>query len=218
MYNLFLTFFFKWLQFTGFCKGLWKHHQALGRSTSRQNDGRRSLKGCPSGSTGAVSDLSSKYCFYNRLFGDVLLYVWWLFYISEKKHDVETGWKQVQQLWHAGWLSVIHQHTVFSCHKKVSFVGLPLTDLFDALCIFIQMSDGVGLGESSSVLDFMSLKSYPDMSLDISMLNPLGDYQHDVWMHVHVFKWNGCNITEEVKQGRWSQCAHKLWLLLSAFR
>ncbi|XP_037532918.1 bromodomain-containing protein 9 [Nematolebias whitei] len=38
----------------------------------------------------------------------------------------------------------------------------------------LQMSDGVGLGESSSVLDFMSLKSYPDMSLDISMLNPLG--------------------------------------------
>uniref|UniRef100_A0A3B5MXN4 Bromodomain-containing protein 9 n=1 Tax=Xiphophorus couchianus TaxID=32473 RepID=A0A3B5MXN4_9TELE len=37
-----------------------------------------------------------------------------------------------------------------------------------------QMSDGTGLGESSSVLDFMSMKSYPDMSLDISMLNPLG--------------------------------------------
>uniref|UniRef100_A0A3P8SL67 Bromodomain-containing protein 9 n=1 Tax=Amphiprion percula TaxID=161767 RepID=A0A3P8SL67_AMPPE len=31
-----------------------------------------------------------------------------------------------------------------------------------------------GLGESSSVLDFMSMKSYPDMSLDISMLNSLG--------------------------------------------
>ncbi|XP_017281890.1 bromodomain-containing protein 9 isoform X2 [Kryptolebias marmoratus] len=38
----------------------------------------------------------------------------------------------------------------------------------------MQMSDGAGLGESSSVLDFMSMKSYPDMSLDISMLNPLG--------------------------------------------
>lgn len=38
----------------------------------------------------------------------------------------------------------------------------------------MQMSDGTGLGESSSVLDFMSMKSYPDMSLDISMLNPLG--------------------------------------------
>ncbi|KAM4579842.1 bromodomain-containing protein 9 isoform 1-T1 [Odontesthes bonariensis] len=38
----------------------------------------------------------------------------------------------------------------------------------------MQMSDGAGLGESSSVLDFMSMKNYPDMSLDISMLNPLG--------------------------------------------
>ncbi|XP_041844501.1 bromodomain-containing protein 9 isoform X2 [Melanotaenia boesemani] len=38
----------------------------------------------------------------------------------------------------------------------------------------IQLSDSTGLGESSSVLDFMSMKSYPDMSLDISMLNPLG--------------------------------------------
>uniref|UniRef100_A0A672J4H3 Bromodomain-containing protein 9 n=1 Tax=Salarias fasciatus TaxID=181472 RepID=A0A672J4H3_SALFA len=33
---------------------------------------------------------------------------------------------------------------------------------------------GGGLGESSSVLDFMSMKNYPDMSLDISMLNSLG--------------------------------------------
>ncbi|XP_071373561.1 bromodomain-containing protein 9 isoform X7 [Centroberyx affinis] len=33
---------------------------------------------------------------------------------------------------------------------------------------------GSGLGESSSVLDFMSMKNYPDMSLDISMLNSLG--------------------------------------------
>uniref|UniRef100_A0AAQ5YAP0 Bromodomain-containing protein 9 n=1 Tax=Amphiprion ocellaris TaxID=80972 RepID=A0AAQ5YAP0_AMPOC len=37
-----------------------------------------------------------------------------------------------------------------------------------------QMTDSTGLGESSSVLDFMSMKSYPDMSLDISMLNSLG--------------------------------------------
>ncbi|KAG7276034.1 hypothetical protein CRUP_004431 [Coryphaenoides rupestris] len=36
-----------------------------------------------------------------------------------------------------------------------------------------QMTDGSGLGESGSVLDFMSLKSYPDISLDISMLNSL---------------------------------------------
>ncbi|XP_071324656.1 bromodomain-containing protein 9 [Trachinotus anak] len=38
----------------------------------------------------------------------------------------------------------------------------------------IQMADSTGLGDSSSVLDFMSMKSYPDMSLDISMLNSLG--------------------------------------------
>ncbi|KAG7242093.1 hypothetical protein INR49_024139 [Caranx melampygus] len=37
-----------------------------------------------------------------------------------------------------------------------------------------QMADNSGLGESGSVLDFMSMKSYPDMSLDISMLNSLG--------------------------------------------
>ncbi|KAJ3598622.1 hypothetical protein NHX12_002127 [Muraenolepis orangiensis] len=35
-----------------------------------------------------------------------------------------------------------------------------------------QITDGSG--EGSSVLDFMSLKSYPDMSMDISMLNSLG--------------------------------------------
>ncbi|XP_016893671.1 bromodomain-containing protein 9 isoform X2 [Cynoglossus semilaevis] len=38
----------------------------------------------------------------------------------------------------------------------------------------IQMSDSSGLGENSSVLDFMSMKNYPDMSLEISMLNSLG--------------------------------------------
>uniref|UniRef100_A0A3B4TRP0 Bromodomain-containing protein 9 n=1 Tax=Seriola dumerili TaxID=41447 RepID=A0A3B4TRP0_SERDU len=37
-----------------------------------------------------------------------------------------------------------------------------------------QMADSTGLGESGSVLDFMSMKNYPDMSLDISMLNSLG--------------------------------------------
>ncbi|XP_018544608.1 bromodomain-containing protein 9 isoform X2 [Lates calcarifer] len=38
----------------------------------------------------------------------------------------------------------------------------------------IQLGDSTGLGEGSSVLDFMSMKNYPDMSLDISMLNSLG--------------------------------------------
>uniref|UniRef100_A0A3Q2VS52 Bromodomain-containing protein 9 n=1 Tax=Haplochromis burtoni TaxID=8153 RepID=A0A3Q2VS52_HAPBU len=36
-----------------------------------------------------------------------------------------------------------------------------------------QMADGAGLGEGSSVLDFMSMKTYPDMSLDITILNSL---------------------------------------------
>ncbi|XP_028327308.1 bromodomain-containing protein 9 isoform X1 [Gouania willdenowi] len=38
----------------------------------------------------------------------------------------------------------------------------------------MQITDGAGLGDNSSVLDFMSMKSYPDMSLDISMLNSIG--------------------------------------------
>lgn len=49
------------------------------------------------------------------------------------------------------------------------------------------MSDGTGLGESSSVLDFMSMKSYPDMSLDISMLNPLGEYPSIVCTCIHMY-------------------------------
>ncbi|TNN78359.1 Bromodomain-containing protein 9 [Liparis tanakae] len=36
-----------------------------------------------------------------------------------------------------------------------------------------QMGDGTGLGDSGSVLDFMSMKNYPDMSMDLSMLNSL---------------------------------------------
>ncbi len=38
--------------------------------------------------------------------------------------------------------------------------------------VFLQGIDGSGL-ESASVLDFMSMKSYPDVSLD--MLNTLGE-------------------------------------------
>nr|XP_020468461.1 bromodomain-containing protein 9 isoform X1 [Monopterus albus] len=38
----------------------------------------------------------------------------------------------------------------------------------------IQMADSTGIGDSGSVLDFMSMKGYPDMSLEISMLNSLG--------------------------------------------
>uniref|UniRef100_A0A8C7MN00 Bromodomain-containing protein 9 n=1 Tax=Oncorhynchus kisutch TaxID=8019 RepID=A0A8C7MN00_ONCKI len=42
------------------------------------------------------------------------------------------------------------------------------------MCVFAQMADGTGLGEGSSALDFMSMKSYSDMSLEMSMLNSLG--------------------------------------------
>uniref|UniRef100_G3P166 Bromodomain-containing protein 9 n=1 Tax=Gasterosteus aculeatus aculeatus TaxID=481459 RepID=G3P166_GASAC len=35
------------------------------------------------------------------------------------------------------------------------------------------MADGTGLGDSGSVLDFMSMKNYPDMSLELSLLNSL---------------------------------------------
>ncbi|XP_067365927.1 bromodomain-containing protein 9 isoform X2 [Channa argus] len=38
----------------------------------------------------------------------------------------------------------------------------------------MQIADSAGLGDSSSVLDFMSMKTYPDMSLEMSMLNTLG--------------------------------------------
>uniref|UniRef100_A0A8D3BMM7 Bromodomain-containing protein 9 n=1 Tax=Scophthalmus maximus TaxID=52904 RepID=A0A8D3BMM7_SCOMX len=43
---------------------------------------------------------------------------------------------------------------------------------------FLKIMYGTGLGESGSVLDFMAMKSYPDMSLDISMLNSLGSPSH----------------------------------------
>uniref|UniRef100_A0A674ARX5 Bromodomain-containing protein 9 n=1 Tax=Salmo trutta TaxID=8032 RepID=A0A674ARX5_SALTR len=43
-----------------------------------------------------------------------------------------------------------------------------------ALPLTRAMADGTGLGEGSSVLDFMSMKSYSDMSLEMSMLNSLG--------------------------------------------
>lgn len=42
--------------------------------------------------------------------------------------------------------------------------------------VTVHQQDGSGAsGESSSMLDFMSMKSYPDMSLEMSMLNNLGE-------------------------------------------
>uniref|UniRef100_A0A8C7VYQ8 Bromodomain-containing protein 9 n=1 Tax=Oncorhynchus mykiss TaxID=8022 RepID=A0A8C7VYQ8_ONCMY len=49
------------------------------------------------------------------------------------------------------------------------------TITYDFLKHTVWMADGTGLGEGSSVLDFMSMKSYSDMSLEMSMLNSLGE-------------------------------------------
>lgn len=67
-----------------------------------------------------------------------------------------------------------------SFHSNGTFKKKKKVQLSDWSCVFffVQMADGPGLGESGSVLDFMSLKNYPDMSLDMSMLNSLGDYPH----------------------------------------
>ncbi|KAK0134561.1 Bromodomain-containing protein 9 [Merluccius polli] len=65
-----------------------------------------------------------------------------------------------------------HTKTVNQIRQKRNMT--PKSDETKANICDMQITDGGGLGESSSVLDFMSLKSYPDMSLDISMLNSLG--------------------------------------------
>ncbi|XP_053699938.1 bromodomain-containing protein 9 [Synchiropus splendidus] len=65
-----------------------------------------------------------------------------------------------------------HTKAVHQIRQKRNMM-LKVDESKNPLCD-IQMSDSSGLGESSSVLDFMSMKSYPDMSLDISMLNSLG--------------------------------------------
>ncbi|XP_029928617.1 bromodomain-containing protein 9 [Myripristis murdjan] len=65
-----------------------------------------------------------------------------------------------------------HSKAVSQIQQKRNMTPKPdeaKTNSFD-----MQMADGPGLGESGSVLDFMSMKNYPDMSLDISMLNSLG--------------------------------------------
>lgn len=64
------------------------------------------------------------------------------------------------------------------------------------LCLF-QMSDGTSLGDSGSVLDFMSMKNYPDMSLEMSMLNSIGDFAFNSnnSYTVKPVKWHLCNHT-----------------------
>ncbi|XP_036414625.1 bromodomain-containing protein 9 isoform X1 [Colossoma macropomum] len=59
-----------------------------------------------------------------------------------------------------------HSKAVFQIRQKRN---MPLDEAKSSLCDMQGADEGVM--ESSSVLDFMSLKSYPDMSLD--MLNPL---------------------------------------------
>ncbi|KAM9783247.1 bromodomain-containing protein 9 [Neosynchiropus ocellatus] len=65
-----------------------------------------------------------------------------------------------------------HTKAVTQIRQKRNMM-LKMDESQNPLCD-IQMPDGSGLGEGSSVLDFMSMKSYPDMSLDIAMLNSLG--------------------------------------------
>ncbi|XP_018596152.1 bromodomain-containing protein 9 [Scleropages formosus] len=67
-----------------------------------------------------------------------------------------------------------HSKAVFQIRQKRNIAMKPLGETKSSLCD-IQMSDGTVMpGENSSVLDFMSMKSYSDMSLDMSMLHNLG--------------------------------------------
>lgn len=46
----------------------------------------------------------------------------------------------------------------------------------EVIIVIVHQQDGSGASrESSSMLDFMSMKNYPDMSLEMSMLNNLGE-------------------------------------------
>ncbi|XP_046887507.1 bromodomain-containing protein 9 isoform X1 [Hypomesus transpacificus] len=65
-----------------------------------------------------------------------------------------------------------HSKAVFQIRQKRNMALKP-DETKNSICD-MQVADGTGLGESGSVLDFMSMKSYSDMSLDISMLNTLG--------------------------------------------
>ncbi|XP_056900983.1 bromodomain-containing protein 9 isoform X1 [Takifugu flavidus] len=70
-----------------------------------------------------------------------------------------------------------HLKAASQIREKRNMVAKPdeaNSSVCDMQRISVQMSDGTGLGDSGSVLDFMSMKNYPDMSLDISMLNSLG--------------------------------------------
>ncbi|KAJ8354374.1 hypothetical protein SKAU_G00219410 [Synaphobranchus kaupii] len=66
-----------------------------------------------------------------------------------------------------------HSKAVFQIRQKRNMVMKP-DEIKSSLCD-MQVGDGSGMsGESSSVLDFMSMKTYSDMSLDMSLLSNLG--------------------------------------------
>ncbi|KAL0985471.1 hypothetical protein UPYG_G00157310 [Umbra pygmaea] len=64
-----------------------------------------------------------------------------------------------------------HTKAVFQIRQKRN---MALPDEIKTNICDMQVVDGAGLAEGSSVLDFMSMKSYSDMSLEMSMLNTLG--------------------------------------------
>ncbi|KAL4646933.1 bromodomain-containing protein 9 [Arapaima gigas] len=67
-----------------------------------------------------------------------------------------------------------HSKAVFQIRQKRNIVMKPPDETKSSLCD-MQMGDGTGMpGENSSVMDFMSMKSYSDMSLDMSVLHNLG--------------------------------------------
>ncbi|XP_028836014.1 bromodomain-containing protein 9 isoform X2 [Denticeps clupeoides] len=66
-----------------------------------------------------------------------------------------------------------HSKAVFNIRQKRN-ISLTPEETKSNFCD-LQVPDGTTLsGDSTSVLDFMSVKSYSDMSLDMSMLNTLG--------------------------------------------
>ncbi|XP_036394977.1 bromodomain-containing protein 9 isoform X2 [Megalops cyprinoides] len=81
-----------------------------------------------------------------------------------------------------------HSKAIFQIRQKRNIAMKP-DEMKSSLCD-MQVGDGSGMsGENSSVLDFMSMKTYSDMSLDMSLLNNLGktvkkESEHDEG-HLH---------------------------------
>lgn len=184
----FYFYFYYTPKYTGVCQGLQKCHQALGWWTSGQNDYRRSHQSCQSDSTGIRQRcpvLTLTHYPSSAAGWDCPDY-FALHYVS---CDVELTCKfcSVQKrnimLKPDETKSIICDMQV-SCNLKQIILHLNSLRVLILLylivlltqCVFLQMADGAGLGDSGSVLDFMSMKNYPDMSLEMSMLNSLGDF------------------------------------------